>query len=439
LWLLASASAEWKEQVLYSFQGGTDAATPQGGVVFDKQGNLYGTALGGTEWGTVFQLVPPVKKGDPWTESVIFEFQGKLSNDGQTPTGGLIIDADGNLYGVTGYGGTGNCVLLGITVGCGTAYELSPPKQKGGKWTETILHSFQSGKDGYYPWGTLTFDSVGNLYGSTYYGGGYGSCNSPYYQYCGTVFKLSPPKTKGGKWKEEVLYSFKGVPSGKESGDGADPNGGLVLDSKGNIYGTTYFGGNNQPGTCQGGVGGTGCGIVFRLGPRNQNQKWSEEIIHHFQAGSSDGSNPAAGVTFGKNGTLYGTTYFGPMNRYGIAFRLSKPSGKSGKWKEAVYDFTNGNDGAYPDAGLIVDDTGNVYGTNIGGDRGTVFELKPPGDQKGAWKDTTIYKFAGPPNGWHPAAVLSKDAAGDLYGTTQWGGGSTACQGGCGIVFELVK
>ena len=141
-----SALAKWKEQVLYSFQGGTDAATPQGGVVFDKRGNLYGTALGGTEWGTVFQLVPPAKKGDPWTESVIFEFQGKLSNDGQTPTGGLIIDAAGNLYGVTGYGGAGNCVLLGITVGCGTAYELSPPSRKAASGRKPFCTASRAGR-----------------------------------------------------------------------------------------------------------------------------------------------------------------------------------------------------------------------------------------------------------------------------------------------------
>ena len=98
-------------------------------------------------------------------------------------------------------------------------YEVSPPKAKGGAWTETVLHSFQGGKDGYLPVGNLTFDKAGNLYGATYYGGGYGSCNSPYYQYCGTIFQLSPPKTEGGKWKEKVLYSFKGVT------DGANPNG----------------------------------------------------------------------------------------------------------------------------------------------------------------------------------------------------------------------
>src|SRR5271155_1708156 len=130
----SSASAEWKEKVLYSFQGGTDGSLPAGGVVFDSAGNLYGaTADGGSSCpspgcGTVFQLAPPAKKGDPWTENVLFVFDGK---DGTQPTGGLILDSSkGNLYGATGYGGSGNCILLGSNVGCGLVYELSPPAKK---------------------------------------------------------------------------------------------------------------------------------------------------------------------------------------------------------------------------------------------------------------------------------------------------------------------
>jgi len=139
--LTAPASAEWKEKVLYSFQGGTnDGAGPVGGVVFDKQGNLYGVlqiygpgscAPIGNECGAVFQLAPPMKQGDPWSETLIYKFGGKESNDGESPNGGLIIDGQGNLYGVTAYGGTGDCILLGVKAGCGTVYEISPPKQRG--------------------------------------------------------------------------------------------------------------------------------------------------------------------------------------------------------------------------------------------------------------------------------------------------------------------
>jgi hypothetical protein len=141
------ASAEWKEKVLYSFQGGTnDGSVPIGSVVFDKQGNIYGAlefygpgscAPQGNACGAVYQLTPPAQKGGAWKETLIYEFHGKGANDGELPAGGLLIDTQGNLYGVTAYGGTGNCTLLGVAAGCGTVFELSPPQQQGGAWTET--------------------------------------------------------------------------------------------------------------------------------------------------------------------------------------------------------------------------------------------------------------------------------------------------------------
>src|SRR6202035_2810267 len=133
-----------------------------------------------------------------------------------------------------------------------TVFELSPPQQKGGAWTETVLYSFPTAKQGYVPRGDLVFDSAGNLYGATEFGGGFGICDQNIYLYCGAVFELSPPKTKGGKWTEKVLHGFKG------GADGANPNGGLLLDSTGAIYGTTAWGGGT---TCQ----GPGCGTAFEL------------------------------------------------------------------------------------------------------------------------------------------------------------------------------
>ena len=238
--LAASAAAEWHEKVLYSFQGGSDGQTPAGGVVFDKAGNLYGATVNGgadncspmAACGTVFQLAPPANKGEAWTETVLYVFKGKASNDGENPDGGLVMDAAGNLYGTAAYGGTGDCVLLGIKGGCGTVYKMSPPAQKGGAWTETTLYSFKGGNEGYVPQGNLVFDSAGNLYGVTLFGGGKGKLRSVL-SICGTVFELSPPKQKGGEWAEKVLHSFAGGPT-----DGANPNGGLVLDSTGAIYGT---------------------------------------------------------------------------------------------------------------------------------------------------------------------------------------------------------
>jgi hypothetical protein len=435
-----SASAEWNEKVLYSFQGGTDGSTPAGAVVFDAAGNLYGTTTNGGssscrspfQCGTVYQLKLPAKKGDPWTETVLHVFKGNDSNDGASPFGGLVMDAAGNLYGTTGYDGTGSCILLGTNVGCGTVYELSPPAQKGGAWTETVIYNFQGNKDGQLPIGDLVFDKQGSLYGATQFGGGYGSCNSPFDQHCGTVFELSPPKTKGGEWKEKVLYSFK---SGK---DGANPNGGLVFDSKGVIYGTTYFGGN-ETGECSGGVGGTGCGTVFALQPPGtRGGAWTNKVLHRFNG--QDGATPAAGVVFGGNGNLYGTTYAGAVSGNGAVFELAAPTGGSTPWKETVlHRFSGQNDGENPTAGLILDANGNLYGATEYGNSfsGTAFRLTPPKKNGNTWTLVILYGFTGSPDGAQPAASLTFDKHGKIYGTTQKGGTGTCSFYGCGTVFEV--
>src|SRR5579862_1582172 len=337
--LTASASTEWKESVLHSFQGVPDGSTPAGAVVFGKDGNLYGATTDGgsnacapTQCGTVFQLARPTKQGEPWTETVIHLFQGNTNGDGNTPASGVIFDHAGNLYGSTAYGGSGNCVLGG-KVGCGTVYRMQPPQAKGGTWTEKILYNFKGGKDGQLPEGDLVFDSAGNLYGATQYGGGYGSCNAPFYQHCGTVFELSPPKVKGGKWTETVLYSFKGVKAGQQVGDGANPNGGLIIDMTGAIFGTTYFGGN-EFGGCNGGLAGSGCGTVFKLNPPTRmGGAWTEKLLYRFDG--REGASPAAGLVLGRNGRLYGTASAGGTNGSGAVFDLVAPTG-GGLWKETL-------------------------------------------------------------------------------------------------------
>src|SRR5579863_9608032 len=309
------ASAEWKEKVLYSFQGGENGSVPAGGVVFDKAGNLYGVTFDGV----VFQLKPPVQKGRAWAENMLYVFQGVSKGDGSTPSGGLVIDNAGNLYGVTAYGGTGNCVLLGSVVGCGTVYELSPPKQKGGAWKETILYSFPTVKQGYLPNGNLVFDSGANLYGATTFGGTRGTtCDNFYGGQCGTVFELSPPKTKSGKWTETVLHSFA---SGT---DGANPNGGLVLDGEGNVYGTTS-GGGDESGEC----GTVGCGTAFEIKPpATKGGAWKEKILYRFKG--QDGATPTAGVVFGRSGKLYGTVSAGAISGNGAVFSLVATGGLGG-------------------------------------------------------------------------------------------------------------
>jgi uncharacterized repeat protein (TIGR03803 family) len=430
LTLAPPASAEWKEKVLYSFQGGTnDGSVPAGGVVFDSQGNLYGATTGGGpascgpiagECGTVFQLSPPAQKGGSWTETLIYQFQGKGSNDASVPSSGLIRDAAGNLYGATGYGGTGDCVLLGVPAGCGTVYELSPPKQKGGAWTETILHSFPTAKQGYLPNGNLAFDRVGNLYGATSFGGSKGTtCDKFYGGQCGTVFKLSPPKTTGGEWTEEVLHNFA---SGT---DGANPNGGLVLDGKGNVYGTTYAGGTQ------------GWGTVFKLNPPKQKGgTWTEQQLHVF-AGGKDGKLPSAGVILGPLGSIYGAADGGSKG-CGVVFRLAPSTG--GRWEENLLYSFGGNTYYYGPAVSRLDSSGLVYGTTyVGPDSlaGSVFRLNPPTRKGGAWTASVVYGFTGGSDGRFPSSTLTLDRAGNLYGATQEGGGGGTCQGYCGSVFEI--
>jgi hypothetical protein len=435
--LIAPASAEWKEKVLYSFQGGTDGATPAGGVVFDAAGNLYGATTDGgssncpgiAQCGTVFQLQPPPEKGDSWTENQLYIFKGKNSNDGETPAGGVIFDQAGNLYGTTAYGGSGDCILLGTAVGCGVVFQMKPPRTKGGDWTETVLYSFKGGKDGYLPQGNLTFDGAGNLYGATEYGGGYGSCNAPYYQYCGTIFELSPPETKHGKWTEKVLYSFK---SGT---DGANPNGSLVLDSKGAIYGTTYAGGNQD---CKA-DSSVGCGTAFELKlPANKGATWIEKMLHRF-ADADDGAQPGAGVIIDANGSLYGAAEGGAKGG-GVVFRFAITG--DGRWKETVlYDFTVGPEGGYDPSVTLFGKSGDIYGTtNVGPGEsvaGSVFRLNPSSREDSAWAISILHGFRNRPDGAFPNTPLIADESWSLYGATQSGGTGQSCQGGCGTVFEV--
>jgi hypothetical protein len=432
------ASASWKEKVLYSFQGIPDGSLPVGAVVFDQAGNLYGaTTEGGSSacrsvalCGTVFQLAPPAKQGDPWAETVLYVFKGNAFNDGATPVGGLVIDSAGNLYGTTAYGGTGDCVLLGSKLGCGTVFELSPPQQKGDAWKETVLYSFPTAKQGYLPNGDLVFDSTGNLYGATMFGGGFGTTCDPFYQYCGAVFELSPPKTKGGKWTEKVQHGFKGRT------DGANPNGGLVLDGKGAVYGTTLSGGNSNCKTTY----SAGCGTAFKLNPpTTKGGAWTETMLHRF-TGGNDGAGPNGGLIFSTTGSLYGTGGGGGSgNGFGVVFQLAKA--KSGRWTETVlYSFQGGADGRDPAAPVTLDSSGNLFGTtNAEGAHfgGTFFQLKPPVGGRHKWSFALLYSFLGPPDAEFPASRLIFGTGGALFGTTQNGGTGQACQGGCGTVFEI--
>jgi uncharacterized repeat protein (TIGR03803 family) len=220
--LAPNSDGSWTESVLYTFTGGADGAVPAAGLIFDQSGNLYGTAsAGGAQGdGVVFELTP--NADGTWTENVLHAFAG--GKDGVGPVAGLILDQAGNLYGTTSGGGIIKCGGSGS--GCGTVFKLAPNAD--GSWTETVLHAFAGGKDGVGPLAGLIFDQAGNLYSTASSGGAYGD---------GIAFQLKP--TSGGKrWKETVMHTFAG---GK---DGAGPLAALVFDASGNLYGTTEYGGH---------------------------------------------------------------------------------------------------------------------------------------------------------------------------------------------------
>jgi len=389
-----------KEKVLHSFAGGRDGWGPQAGLIFDKAGSLYGTTVqgggkgcGGGGCGTVFKLTRG-KHG--WRETILYRFRGGL--DGEFPVGGLIMDGVGSLFGTTTNGGRSSCDYGGWT-GCGTVFQLT---HTGGAWRETVLHSFAGGDDGIRPLSTLTLDPAGNLYGTTFIGGkGCGDGG------CGTVFELSPT---GQGWTETVLYSFA------LGSDGYFPGHWVVVDSTGNLYGTTGAGGNDK-----------NCGTVFELSPGSEG--WLESVLYDFCGADHDGAAPLAGLTFGKQGVLYGTTYVGESS--GTVFQLAPRSG--GGWTETVlYTFRRGRAGAGPVAGVILDDAGNLYGTTEEGGRygqGAAYKLKPTA--KG-WRGMPLHDFSGGRDGKSPLGNLVFDRQGNLYGTTALGGAHKM-----GVVFQL--
>ncbi len=393
--ILATDSAQaqtYNESILHSFTGGTtDGEYPSASLLRDADGNLYGTADGGgsLQGGTVFML------DSLGNETTLYNFPSIGS-----PVGALVSDTQGNLYGTTWEGGA---------YGGGTVFKVEPNGQ------ETVLHVFTgTDGDGYLSKAGLVIDKHGNLYGTTICGGASGSGLSGY----GTVFKVDP------YGNETVLHSFTGT-----GGDGAHPYASLVLDSKGNLYGTTYGGGylGCQP--------PYGCGTVFKLDPAG-----NETVLYSFTGEAPDyGLNPVGGLVRDPKGNLYGTTSYGGVDSYlGNVFKLEL----SGRMTD-LYNFTGvGGDGEYPATNLTLGAHGNLYGTtNYGGEFacpyqsglgcGMAFKVNAIGSE------TILYIFAGGATGFNPSALV-RDAQGNLYGTTV-GGGDDACNHsyGCGTVFKL--
>jgi len=366
---MPSTTEAQTEQVLYRFAGQPDGENPSGSLVMDAKGNVYGTTNAGGEgrWGSVFSIS---KTGQ---EKVLYSFTG--GQDGFGPAVGL-LRSKGELYGTAISGGVNSF---------GTVFRLTPT----GK--ETTLASFSSSDGGGYPEGRLIQDKAGNLYGTNSgFNGGYGN---------GAVFKVSPTGTKS------ILYTFAG------GTDGMVPYGGLIQDNNGNFYGTTYRGG-----------GASDRGTIYRLTSDGQ-----EAVLYSF-TGGADGSLPAAELVRDTQGNLYGTTTGGGTEGNGTIFELTTDG------REMVLHNFNGRDGYYPIANLIRDTQGNLYGTTeFGGRRGlgTVFELTTNGKLK------TLHHFRGGRDGANPTGGLVVDAQGILYGSTSAGGGSPNCSGGCGVVYMI--
>ncbi|HTS37695.1 MAG TPA: choice-of-anchor tandem repeat GloVer-containing protein [Candidatus Solibacter sp.] len=360
------------ESILYNFcsvqQNCGDGASPIGTLVRDSAGNLYGTTCigGALEEGTVFKL------SAEGAETVLYSFEDSTGRDGICPNAGIIRDKNGNIYGTT----TGGGVYEG-----GIVFMLSP------SLTETILYTFGR-QDARTPEGPLVLDRQGNLYGVA------GSGGTAKF---GAVYKIAPNGT------ESILHSFT-----NSNGDGGYPNGALVSDTRGNLYGTTSYG------------GAYGYGTVYRL-----NLDGTETTLHSFGL-NSDGRTPYAGVVLAKNGDLYGTTNLGGAFRVGTVFKLS-PNGD----EFVLHSFTpNTSDGQHPYGELLLDSAGNLYGTTeYGGTSGAgvVFEITA------ARTEMILHEFTGSPSdGATPFGAPIMDSAGNLYGTTLSGGANDS-----GTIFRI--
>jgi uncharacterized repeat protein (TIGR03803 family) len=387
----SSAWGQHIEDFQFNYANGSN---PQSGLVADSAGNLFGTAFSGGQrlcidnsgCGLVYELSPPVPPSTRWTEKTLYSFQGGA--DGNSPVGGLVLDKLGNLYGTTYTGGK---------QGNGTVFELSPSFAPETGWTKVALYSFQSSPDAGGPMATLTFDSAGNLFGTTHLGGP---------NQGGAVFELSPPAQPGSEWSEKVLYGFTAF----SQLDGCFPQAQVIFDAAGNLYGTTIGGGPKSQ------------GAVYQLTPQSDGS-WTETIIHFFGSGK-DGMGPVAALTSTKIGAFLGTTQGGGVSQRGIAYGLSAPNGEGKRQYAVLYNFgTFVGDAVVPKSSLLIVNDHMILGTASGGSSeiGAVYQLTPPSELGGAWTETPIYSFTDGSAGTSPLSnVLLINGA--LYGTAQQGG-----------------
>jgi len=388
---LTIASTVFSQPVLtnlYTFTGGSDGGRPSGGLVANPLGSLFGvTTKGGTGGGgTVFELTPPTTPGNPWTFAVLYSFTNN-SVDGFGPVGPLVVRPDGSLIGSTTAGGTG---------GGGTVFQLFPPSVPGANWTETILYSFDSNFDGMNP-GPVSVRSAG-IFGALQYPGfrqsGYGS-----------VYELK--QDLSGTWHKRTLW----VSTDQNSGY---PTGVLTFDSAGNIYGTS-----------EGTQTFVYPGSVYQLMKPAPGGSWTYNRLYTFSLTGNDGLSPIGGVIFGLNGALYGTTAAGGTTGNGTVFSLAPPLVPGNPWTETLlYSFSGKGDGSFPIGGLVAAKNGWLFGaaeyggppTGACSSCGAVFILKPP--TSGPWTVKVLHDFQGGTDSQQPLGPVLLGKGPVLYGTT---------------------
>ncbi len=424
---MAGTAEGYRLRTLHSFciEGGcADGREPASGLLLDASGNLYGTALfgGATGVGAIYELVPNARR-TKWKYKVLYSFCAQANcADGSDPLASLIIDTSGNLYGTTMAGGPNDG---------GVVYRLVP-NAKRTTWTLEVLYAFCSASDcadGREPQSDLAYAGRGS--GTPYDGTSplYGTASQAGVHHEGVVFAIAP---NAGSWSEQVLYDFCALAN---CADGADPTAGLLIDTQGNLFGTTYTGGQGNQ------------GALFELSAARGRRTQTETVLHSFctEPNCPDGAFPAADLIMDASGNLLGTTFGGGskgrncddigVSGCGVAFKLAVNGSSS--VLTVLHDFCarrNCADGGYPLAGLLMDGTGNLYGATLyGGGNGS-----PPGSGAVFALNSAkpLYAFCKLDNcadGAMPEGNLIMDASGNVFGTALSGGAT-----GNGTVFELV-
>ena len=384
----AAQSSGWTYSYVYSFSGGAAGSGPYG-LAVAPNGTIYGyLTVNACCNGGVFQLSPPAAPGGPWTETVLYAFQG--GDDGSQPVGSIVIGPSGELFGATRLGGNTACGAPG----CGTVFQLTPPETPGGTWTETVLYRFQDVPDACLPSVGPALGPDGSLYGTTY------DCGS-HAQGSGAVYQVTPPTAPGGSWTESVIHSFS-----QFGPAGCNPTAGIAVSAASVLYGSAS--------ACS-------IGSIFSLAPPSvPGGAWQMSLLRKFGTGGTLALSPG--------GDLYGFTENAGTAR---AFQLTPPALPNANWTEVVlHSFGEGPGGWDIVAGPALDASGNVYGTTTKGGTahsGVIFQITPPTSPGGTWTENLLYNFA--TNDGGGAVIVSPD--GGLYGTSIYG------ESNQGAIYEL--